>query len=162
MKRRANLIVYIILNIIVSTVTMLRVLWFWNRAQKANLSPDIVTASNCPAVVSGDATPLPELKVIEISNVIGVGSLENEMVLLTHVGEEDISLKNWKLIDEHGNQLTFPALTFSKGELHIYTRQGIDTALELFWNLQQPIWQTGEKVRVLDPQGNERASYTIP
>jgi hypothetical protein len=57
----------------------------------------------------------------------------------------------------------FPNLTLSpNGSVRIYTRRGTNTVIELYWGLESAAWQRGDKVRLLDPEGNLRAEYIIP
>ena len=55
-----------------------------------------------------------------------------------------VSLVGWQLQDQDGNAFTFPALTmFQGGAVTIYTREGISTVVELYWGLDDPIWESG-------------------
>jgi hypothetical protein len=106
--------------------------------------------------------PPPDENVLQIDNVYGVGRLDSEMVVIKHVGDGDLIMTGWKMVDEHNHQYIFPHLTLSKGMVNINTRAGIDTVKDLHWGLTRALWQSGEHVRIYDPLGNLRADYLIP
>jgi LysM repeat protein len=99
-----------------------------------------------------------------IDGVIGVGDLQSERVLLKHRGEGELSLNGWRLQDEDGNEYIFPpALVLYKGgAVNVYTKAGVNTVVDLFWGLSQPVWKSGEKATLRDAQGNARAQFTVP
>jgi hypothetical protein len=100
---------------------------------------------------------------IEIDSVVGAGDVENERVLIRHVGDEAISLAGWQLQDEDGNSFVLPSLTmFTGGAVTVYTRVGTSTVVELYWGLTEPVWREGEKVLLIDPNGDVQAVYTVP
>ena len=100
---------------------------------------------------------------LEINSIIGAGDIENERVLMRHVGDEEISMMGWQLQDSDGNTFTFPALTmFGGGAVTIYTKSGLDTVVEMYWGLDQSVWEEGEQARLLDPNGNVYVVYTVP
>jgi hypothetical protein len=100
---------------------------------------------------------------VQITGVIGAGDLDNERVVIAHVGDEDISLSGWRLRDEDGNEYRFPALVLHPGaQVNLFTRQGDDTASQLFWNRQVSAWESGELVTLLDISGRRQAEYLVP
>jgi hypothetical protein len=163
MTRNKNLVVYLLLNVIISAITMLAVLWGWNQIQQTHRLPGTAISENCPPIDLQDAR-LPPLdqKVVEIKVVFSPGNFQNEMVVIKRIGEGELVLTGWQMVDENGHKFVFPALSFSKGEINIHTSSGVDSALDLYWGRSQAEWQTGETVRLLDPVENERASYVIP
>jgi LysM repeat protein len=110
-------------------------------------------------------TPLPPGSVIRlvIANVFGAGDLATERVRLERKGEGDLSLANWQLRDENGHIYTFPQLTlFPGGAVDVYTGDGVNGVDALYWGLDQPVWETGETVTLVDAQGNVQAIYQVP
>lgn len=108
-----------------------------------------------------EAVQVPTNVVIE--SVIGVGDLASERVLVKHSGEGEISLAGWKLRDADGHEFIFPELTlFKDGAISIQSRVGNNTVVDLFWGLDQPIFQSGEKVELLDAAGNSVSVYQVP
>lgn len=110
-------------------------------------------------------TPVPE-GVIVIRNVVGAGEINTERILLKFTGEGELSMVGWRLEDQDGNRFEFPqspALTlFKDGAVYIFTKPGTNSVIELFWGRDQPVWQSGEVVTLLDNEGKVRANYTIP
>jgi LysM repeat protein len=116
-------------------------------------------------LIPAKPTPLPP-GVIEIKNVIGVGDLETERVLVKFNGEGELSLVGWSISDQDGNTFLFPQTSqlrlYKDGAIYIFTKSGTNNVIEMFWGLQQPVWQTGDVVSLRDTAGVERASYQIP
>jgi hypothetical protein len=187
MKRRSNLLLYIVLNIIVSAATTLAVLTLWDNARRAEVPPPLSglaveqvagaaeaqDASTVEAVNATQPEPvltptLPPLDkpVIQISAVIGVGDLSQEFVLLKRLGEGNLLMTGWSLSGERGSIFIFPAqpeLTLYKdGAVQIYTKTGDDTATEVYWDREAPAWESGETLTLLDSNGAERSSYVVP
>lgn len=170
MKNRRQLLFYIIVNIIVSAATTLLVLWLWDKPHRNQLPDYIPPASSYPLDNSSSlapvGTPIPlDEEVIRITNVFGVGDVQNEMVELVRVGNGDILLTGWQLKDEDRHEYDFPdnLVMFEGAEINIYTRiSNNQSVIERYWGSAEAIWQPGETVTLVDAQGNVRASYTIP
>lgn len=169
MKNFKRLSFYVILNIIVSALTMWGI-FSWGMKKYPDLNPVIPTAINSFSPSEIDITPTNESNFssilanqLEISIVIGAGDLATERVLIKHIGEEEINLSGWKLADQEGNQFTFPILTlFSGAAVSVNSRSGVLTVIDLFWGMSEPVWSIGETVVLLDPAGNTYAQYSIP
>ncbi len=112
-----------------------------------------------------EPTPVPE-GVIQIRNVVGAGDLSAERVLLKFVGEGELTMVGWRLEDENGNVFLFPQtprlILYEDGAVFIFTRPGVNSAIELFWGSEVSIWQPGETVTLRDADGSVRATYQIP
>jgi LysM repeat protein len=110
--------------------------------------------------------PLNPRGSVIIDSVIGAGDLDTEHVLLKHRGEGELSLVGWRLEDDKGNVFIFPQFPqltlFPGGAVSIYTRAGVNSVVELYWGLSQPVWTSGTTVTLRDPQNNVRASYVVP
>jgi micrococcal nuclease len=79
------------------------------------------------------------------------------------MGSGDLSLAGWRLEDENGNVFVFPQLDlFQGGAVIVWSKSGANTAVDLYWGLTSPVWQSGEQVTVRDAAGNVHATYTIP
>jgi len=99
-----------------------------------------------------------------IDSVIGVGDLATEhIVILSNVAGE-LSLAGWRLENNAGSTYTLPQVTlFVKGgSMDLFTKSGADTASELYWGMQAPVWLSGMTATLRDPQGTVQATYTIP
>lgn len=162
MQRRKQLFLYLLLNILVSALTTLGVLWWWERGHTAR---PVLSAAFPARNGAATTTGLPPLNepTLQIKNVFGVGDVQQEVVLLEHIGSSDLWLTGWQISAESDQTFTFPSLLLHNGStVQVYTGSGQDTVLALHWGLDQPIWQAGQLVTLLDPQGNVRATYRIP
>ncbi|RPJ43401.1 MAG: hypothetical protein EHM21_11585 [Chloroflexi bacterium] len=141
-----------------------------------------VAVSSTVPVEAATALPLPTLPVetagptetlpptdqplIQILSVVGAGDLEHEVVMLKRIGEGNLSMAGWMLQGEDKNTYTFPEqpeLTlYRDGAVQVYTKTGTDTVTEVYWNRSEAAWRSGELVRLLDPEGAERATYRVP
>lgn len=110
--------------------------------------------------------PLDPQGSVIIDSVIGAGDLDTEHVLLKHRGEGELALVGWRLEDDQGNVFIFPQFPqltlFPGGAVNIYTRAGVNSVVELYWGLNQPVWSSGTTVILRDAQNNVRATYLVP
>jgi hypothetical protein len=164
-----QLVMYIVVNVLVSAATMLGVLFFWD--QRTPKNENLCLPTIAPAAINNEETAEPtvaaipplEQEVIRIEIIYGAGYLQDERVVLQRVGTSDLPLYGWWLEDENGNRFEFPAVTLKPGAtLEVYSRSGDSTVLEFFWGAGRSVWEIGEAARVYDPQGNLRAEYVIP
>ncbi len=83
--------------------------------------------------------------------------------MLKRQGDGEINLTNWKLQDSNGNMYKFPGLTlFKDGAVYLHSTAGVDSVIDLFWNQNESVWQTGETATLIDPLGNIQATFQIP
>ncbi len=158
---------FILLNVLISAVTMLLVLVIWEAAHRIPVSSTpgnggtpVAGLSNC----NGSKAPVGT-SIFSFINVIGAGDLQKEEVDLEYAGSGIFCMSGWQLSDQTGERFSFPKyFQFYSGGvvIKIYSRAGTDTPLELFWGLQSSIWNSGSTVRLLDSQGKEQASFKIP
>ena len=83
-------------------------------------------------------------------------SLKDEWVKITNKGSSSVSLAGWKIEDKGGKHIyTFPSYTLNSGStVTLYTGKGKDTATELYWQLNDPIWNNnGDIAYLLDNSG---------
>lgn len=115
------------------------------------------------ALSPGDLMRVP-VRIVEIDSVVGVGDIELERVIIRNLVPSELSLAGWSLVDEAGNQFSFPQVKIyvAGGIISVYSKAGVDTVLELFWGLNEPTWQSGEIVTLRDSAGSIRAIYQIP
>ncbi len=183
MRRRSGqnpVLLYLLLNVIVSAATVLAVLLIWDRVHQNQMPPPAPTSEALVEPTSGAPSPT-ELQpsqptataalpasgpVIEISAVIGATDPQQEYVLLKRLGDGDLSLSGWQLKDEDGNVYTFPSnpelILYKGGAVQVYTRVGNDTPAEVFWNRSEAVWRPGEWVTLTDSQGNLQATVQVP
>lgn len=148
-----RLVVYLVINIIVSALTTLIVMSLWTS----------LTLSGAPNAAGNQPTAVAGAGQLTINAVIGAGDLENERVQIEHVGDEDVSLAGWRLRDENGNEYRFPALVLHPdAQVNVFSSQGDDSVSALYWDRQVTVWAPGELVSLLDPSGQVQATYTVP
>lgn len=176
----------VILNIIVSAGATFAMLYYWENIRNAKKpyelmvneippTPAITPASTLeidydilPTEQStadpGQPTPLVRDAIVKITEVIGVGDRNTEMVRIVSNSDAAVQLENWVLEDADGNSYTFPNIQIMRRNifLPLYTRSGHNTPFELYWGNPEAIWQPGETVVLKDSEGNIQSTYRIP
>ena len=174
MNQAKKLTFYVVLNIIVSLVTILIVLFLWENTRLKNLlfdMPDQTAEQSLPAS-SLNTTEETSNLIIEIIEVVGVGNLATEYIRLVRPGtdaEDTVSLQGWRIKDESNQEYSILEQSglaslelHSQGAVNIYTKAGDSNPIELYLGLSDPIWQPGEMVTLIDPQGEIHDTYLIP
>ena len=174
MNQAKKLLFYILINIVVSAATILVVLFLWeNTGLKTALFgiPTVKIEEGVPGT-SPDVIEEPSNLLIEIGEVGGVGNLATEYVRLVRPaaeGAETISLNDWRIKDENNHnyvileQSGLASLDLhSSGAVNIYSKEGESNPIELYLGLKDPIWEPGETVTLIDPQGEVHDTYMIP
>jgi len=150
---RRRLVLYLLLNALVSLLVSVTILYFYDRAnRKTDCEPNRTLATNAPG---GVAT--------ELVSVTATGVLDNEAIVIQNIGDPALLLSGWTLKDSQGSSYTFPELTlYPGGSIQVHTRSGIDTATDLFWGRSEPVWESGELAALYDTQNIARAFYRVP
>lgn len=173
-SKRRSLLPFLLLNVVVSALTTLLVLFLWSRAQNNRLPDPIrITTPAAAAAQEGSLTitqtplpPLPptETPSIQIINAFGMGDIENEVIVLQNARDDvEIWLDGWQILDEDDNLFTIESLVLNPGaSIQIFSKAGYDTVTSLYWNLSEAVWEQGETVTLLDYLGNKRSSFVIP
>ena len=171
MNQAKKLLFYIVLNIIVSAVTILAVLYIWEKTQLKDflLETDGQVSSSTGVETEGENS---EDLLIEIGEVGGVGNLATEYIRLERPGsgpDDTVSLQGWRLVDEDNNdfvileQSGLPSLDLhGQGAVNIYSKEGASNPIELYLGLDSPLWEPGELISLVDPEGNVHDTYQIP
>jgi len=163
---RRRLVLYLLLNIFISTCVTGSILFWYDRNYRATLAPipQVVVPTQSGEVVEPLETLPADAQVpVEIVSVVGAGTLETEVVVVRFSGEGELDLASWQLKDENGNTFTFPQLIlFPDGAVQIHTTSGSDTVIDLYMGRRDPIWESGEVAKLFDPQDNLRALYRVP
>jgi len=172
MKRWKRLFFYLLLNVLVSTITVLGVLFIWENTHLKDaltISKETTTQPNSDkanqVAKEGDS-------VIKIVEVMGVENLPTEHIRIKHLGENPdntISLLHWCLRDESGQSLDISDHSglqslelHSNGAIDIYTKPGPSTPIELYLGLEESIWSHGETVTLVDAEGNVQDTFIVP
>ena len=171
MNQAKKLLFYIVLNIIVSAVTILAVLYVWEKTQLKNFLLDTDSQVSSPTGTETEGENTEDL-LIEIMEVGGIGNLATEYIRLERPGsdpDDTVSLQGWRLVDEDNNdfvileQSGLPSLDLhGQGAVDIYSKEGASTPIELYLGLDSPLWEPGESISLVDPEGNVHDTYQIP
>ena len=164
MKDRQRWLPFLILNIFVSAAVTGAILFWYDRTYRQAVIPSAPISVSVPVEVAPATTLNPDAEIlVDIVSVIGAETLDAEMVLIRYTGEGELDLAGWHLEDEDKNVFVFPGLTlYPEGAVQVHTMAGQDTVVDLYWGLRQSVWESGETVSLIDPQGTERASYKVP
>ena len=156
MRARRPLFTFLLLNIFVSALVTGTILFFYDKAHP----------NNCNPPVAGLSTAFTEGENVSITGVIGTGAVQDERVVLRNTGSEKIVLTGWTLSDDKGLTYAFPQspqLTLFPGaSLQVHTKAGTDQPSDVYWNLTEPAWSSGELVVLYDPHKTARAFYRVP
>ncbi len=107
-------------------------------------------------------SPLPGGIDLQILEVKAPGDLAGEALVLINKGIT-LSLAGWRIQDEEGNRFTFPALTLWTGStVTIHTREGTNTATDLYWGRTEAVWHPGERGVLEDPEGQPVLEFRVP
>jgi len=135
----------------------------------ATATPAVETQSgtNVSVMPSPIATEEPSLEgevIVEITAVTGVADLEEEAIQISNMGGRQIALLDWTLADEDGHRYTFGQVTlFGDGAaIQVHTGSGSNGPADLHWGLEASIWESGERVTLLNPEGGIEATFDIP
>jgi hypothetical protein len=72
-------------------------------------------------------------------------------------------LTGWTLKNNLGVSFTFPQLLlFPGGSVQVHTKSGSDTAADLYWQLSEPVWSSGELAALYDDRNIARSFYRVP
>jgi hypothetical protein len=157
---------YLLLNIVVSALTMLLVLVIWDKTHptpNALITPDQPLQNSTVFATPTYSLPPLDTPVIEIQAVIVPGDLDAERVLIRSTSSSALTLTGWKVENGSGQEYTFPSLTlYPGGVIALYTRNGENTAIDVYWGLSKAAWKSGAVVTVTDSAGAKRTEYDIP
>ncbi len=154
---RKRWLLYLLINVLVSALVTVSILYVYDRryrntAISLSLQPTVTAIP--PAALSTNA-----LQVV----VLGAGNLDSERVVLQYNGPLSLNLSGWRIKDEDGFVYIFPSFTLvSGGAVQLHTTRGVDTPIDLFWGLPQPIWESGETLMLFDSTGTPRLNYIVP
>jgi len=179
MRKSSRIFFYILLNIFISAGTVLAVLWIWESVHPApqleGKTGFIPFEDNSPTSVD-EATPVnqvdaPEASLdfvtdeiqVDIHAIVGAGNLELEYVEIHNQSQGPIDMTGWRLSDQDGLAFVFPSLILNQGgAVKVLSKKGNNTVIELYWQSEVPIWQSGETASLLNANGETITTYSIP
>jgi hypothetical protein len=87
-----------------------------------------------------------------------------ELVEIRNNNTTVVDLTGWMLRDTDGNEYLFPAglRLFGGGSITLFSRMGVNSVIALFWGRQQPAFNRGEVVTLVDAQGHVQSTFTVP
>ncbi|HXF85061.1 MAG TPA: lamin tail domain-containing protein [Anaerolineales bacterium] len=160
---RRRLVLYLLLNVFVSACVTGAILFWYDRNYRAATLSSLQPAAPFLSLSSPQAPANAEEVHVEIVSIVGAGMLNAELVVIRNAGREALNLYGWQLKDSDRNIFTFPNLTlYATGVVQIHTLPGTNTAVDLYWGLNKPVWESGEEAQLLDANGNVRAVYRVP
>jgi hypothetical protein len=143
---RRRLILYLLLNVLISATVTGLVLFLYDRFIRPDCTRGV--GARTDVTIVGVAAP---------------GDLQAETVTLINSGTEPVVLTGWMLQDGEGATFTFPQLTlYPGGSVRVHTASGKNTIVDLYWGSRVPLWRSGKQVVLYDVQGLARAFYRIP
>ncbi len=93
--------------------------------------------------------------------------LEGEYVLIKNRGAGSQDMTGWTLWDEQKHAYLFPANFILPADgasagVRVWTKSDKDTATDLYWGLDSPVWGNSDTARLLDDTWNEVDSLAWP
>lgn len=131
--------------------------------------PTPVPTETAVATVNVPPTPIPTLipdagqVQIEITEVVGAGSLADEAVTIANLGSRPVGLQGWSVADDVGHVYTFGQVTlFGDGAaILLHTETGANGPSDQYWGLEEAIWQSGATVTLRDAEGTVQATFVV-
>jgi LysM repeat protein len=121
-----------------------------------------VPTRNVPTPINTATNPPTGAIAITITIIRNAGDITSEALELVNQGTP-IDLEGWTISGSEGDEeFTFPAFRlFTGGSVTIFTGVGEDTAVELFWGLDEAVWEIGESVSLFDADRELQSEFTI-
>lgn len=123
-------------------------------------------AAELGATATSLPTPLPSSGdlTIEITEVLGVGQIDQEGVVITNLGDTLADMQGWTLSGADGDVYTFTNFRlWAGGGVTVHTRVGQDgrPPSNFYWGKLEPVWSPGDVVTLEDASGAVLATYTV-
>ncbi len=121
------------------------------------------TTQQAPPQPLDSQLPTDGEAIVEIAEVIGVGQVDEEAILIKNSGSMPIALLGWRLTDEDGRAYPFGQVTlFGEGAaITVHSGQGLDGSADLYWGFDEAILRPGETVTLVDDEGNVRDTFVV-
>ena len=99
----------------------------------------------------------------EIQTIENPGDLAREAVLIVNQGDDPVNLRGWQLTRTDGPTYTFGDVQlFAGSSIRVYSSDGDDNTVALYWAQDAPVWSTGAVARLLDATGVEIDRNEVP
>jgi LysM repeat protein len=120
------------------------------------------TPTETPTPIPTSTAPSLDQVIVTITRVVGAGDLEQEAVVLLNEGP-GVNLTGWTLAGLDLEAYVFPNLfLWSGGSIRIHTRDGANSASDLYWGRTEPAWPSGTELTLKDPTGGIVSAITVP
>jgi LysM repeat protein len=130
----------------------------------ADMTATIAAEAGATATTLPTPVPLGGELQVEIAEILEVGQVDRERVVLNNLGDSLADMQGWTLSDDDGNTYTFPNFRLWKGgSVTIHTRLGQDgnPPANFYWGKLEAIWSLGETATLKDAEGNVVSAYTV-
>jgi len=120
------------------------------------LTPTQTVASTSTTEPKRTEPSNPGIMITEFENGSSGNGFTGEYVVIKNTRKSAVYLTDWTLRDDQKNIFTFPAYELGAGKsVKIWTRVGVNTTDNLYWNLDTEVWNIGGDCGYLrDSQGN--------
>ncbi|MFZ5855818.1 MAG: lamin tail domain-containing protein [Chloroflexota bacterium] len=161
---RRRLLLFLLLNALVSACVTGTILYLYDRNLKATSSvPAYAPQPGPEADASSPDSVAISSSDVQIVSIVGADNLGAEVVILRYLGAGQVDLSNWQIKDEDGNLFLFPAISLvNGGAVQVHTASGTNTVVDLYWNMSTPVWSSGEIASLYDSSGNLVVTYQVP
>lgn len=124
------------------------------------LIPSATSAPTKTSTPENTATLEPGVNIAEIEYAPLGNELTGEYLQINNSLNRPVDLAGWTIRDDQKNIFTFPAFTLGAGQnVRVWTRVGVNTTDNLYWNLDSEIWNDGGDCAYLRNPGGELQSY---
>jgi LysM repeat protein len=118
----------------------------------ATPQPPMPTPTGTPTLLP--VTPPATEPAVAIREILGAGVLADEAVLIFNGGRA-VRMEGWTLSDAQDNVYTFPNLFLGTGgSVRVHTVSGSNSATDLYWGLDAPVWGEPGDVATLKDESN--------
>jgi hypothetical protein len=150
---RRRMVFFLVLNVLISALVTISIILIDDHF---NAKPDCGTIENSNTAATGGVK-------VDIISISSPGVLEKEVVFIQNNGTTASTLTGWVLKDNQEDAFTFPQVTlYPGGSILVHTGPGQDTASDLYWDLPEAVWKSGDLAALFDTQNIVRAFYRIP
>lgn len=131
-------------------------------SETSNSSGDSSTVTG-PANETTTIANATTSQAIQITQIQGVGTLEQEAVQIVNESDLALNLQGWTIGHEGGSVYTFGNFPiFPGGSVRVHSRTGTDTSIDLYWGQSEAVWQSQRNVRLVNSQGQLVHEYAVP
>lgn len=125
------------------------------------LPPPSATPTETPT--SPAVTPPATEPDVSIREIVEAGDLDQEAVFIFNSGRS-VLMEGWTLSDAQDNAYTFPNLFLGTGgSVRVHTGAGSNSATDLYWGLDAPVWgEPGDVATLRDESGLAIDTLELP